>query len=49
VNDDGAVDISDAVGLLGFLFLGATPPAAPFPTPGVDPTPADPLGCDLTR
>ncbi len=31
VNDDGVVDISDPVGLLGFLFLGGEPPSK---TPG---------------
>ena len=30
-------DITDAIGLLGFLFQGGPPPAAPFPTCGTDP------------
>ncbi len=43
-NDDGFVDISDAISLLGYLFVNGPPPVAPFPDPGVDPTP-DGLGC----
>ena len=41
VTDDSAVDISDSVYLLNFLFLGGSPPPPPFPTPGEDPTPDD--------
>ena len=38
-NDDGRVDISDAVAVLGHLFLGAPEPPAPGPrTCGSDPT-----------
>jgi hypothetical protein len=44
VNDDGKVDISDPLALLGFLFLGGPPPRAPYPSPGLDPTP-DGLSC----
>ena len=45
-NDDGAVDISDAINTLGVLFLGN----GIFPLPGMtdcgfDPT-DDELGCD---
>lgn len=44
-NDDGAIDIADSVYVLSFLFLPGSPaPAAPFPTPGVDPT-ADGMVC----
>ena len=43
-NDDGAVDIADAVYVLGYLFSQGTPPPAPFPNEGTDPTP-DTLGC----
>lgn len=48
VNDDGAVQIDDAVLLLHTLFIGGTEPAAPFPYPGSDPedSPSN-LGCDL--
>ena len=38
VDDSGAVDISDAIRLLGFLFLGGPAPAQPFPDCGADPT-----------
>ena len=41
VNDDGALEIADAVQLLYFLFLGGPPPSLPFPSPGLDPTPFD--------
>lgn len=43
-NDDGAVNIADAISLLDFLFTQGSPPPAPFPAPGVDPT-ADQLDC----
>jgi len=40
VNDDGLVHIGDLVALSDWLFqAGASPPAAPFPGPGLDPTP----------
>ncbi|MCA8962980.1 MAG: hypothetical protein KDC38_20800, partial [Planctomycetes bacterium] len=45
-NDDGAVDVADAIHLLGYLFSGtAAPPAPGATTCGVDPS-ADALGCD---
>ncbi len=44
-NDDGGIDISDAVFLLGYLFSGGPSPAAPFPNPGQDPT-LDSLDCN---
>jgi hypothetical protein len=47
-NDDGKVDISDAVFLLGFLFLGGEAPKAPWPGCGADPT-ADDLTCGSFR
>ncbi|MGE3166330.1 MAG: hypothetical protein AB7O52_15595 [Planctomycetota bacterium] len=37
--DDGTVALNDPVQLLTFLFSGGAPPVAPFPLPGVDPTP----------
>ncbi len=44
-NDDGRIDISDAVYMLFFEWGGGPPPAAPYPTPGTDPTLADELSC----
>jgi hypothetical protein len=44
-NDDGFVEISDAIYLLNYEFLAASPPPAPFPDCGVDPT-DDGLTCD---
>ncbi|MDE0959300.1 MAG: hypothetical protein OSB09_00805 [Planctomycetota bacterium] len=44
VNDNGMIDLGDAIQLLNFLYLGGPQPAAPFPDPGVDPTP-DGLDC----
>ena len=45
VNDDGAINLADAIELLGAVFLGI-PAALPAPlTCGFDPT-SDPLGCD---
>jgi hypothetical protein len=43
-NDDGTLNISDAVTLFGVLFTGETTVAAPFPALGTDTT-ADGLGC----
>lgn len=44
-DDDGSIDITDAVFLLNFGFLGGRPPPPPFPECGVDPTPGG-LRCD---
>ena len=45
-DDDGAVNIVDAINILNYLFLAGSPqPAAPFPSPGSDPTP-DSLPCN---
>jgi len=45
LDDDGKIDLSDPIRLLGFLFLAGPPPAAPFPGCGPDPSPGPP-GCD---
>ena len=44
VDDDGVVNVSDAVNLFGTLFLGTDRIAPPYPHRGRDPTP-DSLGC----
>ncbi len=45
VADNGKIDISHAIRLLGYLFARGTPPAAPFPSAGHDPTPTDAYTC----
>jgi hypothetical protein len=47
VNDNGNADISDAIGSLGFQFLGEREPAAPWPLCGADSLPDETpsLGC----
>jgi hypothetical protein len=45
VNDDGLLQIDDALAILGYLFLHGQPPQAPFPTPGRDPS-EDDLDCE---
>lgn len=44
VNDDGVVDLTDAVQLLNGQFLGGAPPPFPYEDFGLDPTP-DTLSC----
>ncbi|MGE4618647.1 MAG: HYR domain-containing protein [Planctomycetota bacterium] len=46
-NDDGSIDVSDVITILGFQFNGTNPPPAPFDNCGVDPTDGDGLGCAL--
>ena len=43
-NGDGQLAVTDAVRLLGFIFLGEKPPAPPSTACGLDPT-VDGLGC----
>jgi hypothetical protein len=43
-DDTGDLRLTDALVILNFLFLDGIPPAPPFPTPGIDPTP-DTLDC----
>jgi hypothetical protein len=45
VNDDGAVNIADAIYLLGFLFTGGPDAPAPGDNCGIDPTGTDALDC----
>ena len=44
MNDDGSLDITDPIYLLGHLFEGKAKPAEPFARCGQDPMP-DALGC----
>jgi hypothetical protein len=43
-NDDGSVDVSDALKVLLYRYAGRPPPPAPYPAAASDPTP-DGLGC----
>ena len=43
-NDDGRIDLSDAIYILSYLFVAGPEPAAPYPECGLDPT-EDALGC----
>jgi hypothetical protein len=43
-DDSGAIEITDAITLLQFLFLGGTSPEPPYPFCGPDPTPGG-LSC----
>lgn len=45
VDDSGRLEITDPIALLNFLFAGESPPQAPFPGCGFDPTDDDGLGC----
>ena len=44
IDDNGTVEITDALYIVEYLFLKGARPPAPFPDPGVDPT-EDALGC----
>ena len=44
-DDTGALNVTDAVVLLNYLFKMGVAPAAPFPANGPDPTTGDPLDC----
>lgn len=44
-NNDDNLNIADAIFLVDFLFRHGNTPAAPFPSPGLDPDGASPLGC----
>ncbi len=39
VNDDGMLDAGDPAYLYDFLFTSSSPPPAPYPDSGTDPTP----------
>ena len=47
-NDDGALDISDPVYLIGFMFGNGSIPPAPFRTCAIDQTSSDNLDCAST-
>ena len=44
VNDDGLIDISDGLFLIGYRFQAGAPPSSPFPGCGPDPS-DDEVGC----
>jgi len=46
-NDDGAIDISDAVYMLNFLFQGGSAPRPTLPEPSDDDPYADRLSCEV--
>ncbi|MEM7261400.1 MAG: hypothetical protein AAF488_05370, partial [Planctomycetota bacterium] len=46
-NDDGSIDISDAVFVLAALFIGGDPIPEPATECGADPTDLDSLGCEF--
>ena len=45
VDDDGAIEIDDVLGILEYLFFLGQAPQPPFPMPGRDPS-EDDLGCE---
>lgn len=45
-DDNGWLDLADVVYLLRFIYVRESPPPAPFPDPGFDPTP-DGLACSV--
>ena len=47
VNDDGSINVTDPIRLLGHLFQSGPEPAAPYPTPAVDPSDDDVLDCSV--
>ena len=47
-DDNGTIELTDAVALFAFLFLGQSAPPEPYPACGVDPTP-DALTCEASR
>ena len=44
-DDNGALQITDPIYVLDYLFRGGLPIAAPYPSAGADPT-EDTLGCE---
>ncbi len=48
-NDDGLLNIVDAIYLLNYVFGQGPPPAAPFPDCTEDPTPGNSLDCVFFR
>ncbi len=45
-DDNGGLNVTDALTVLEYIFRNGARPPAPFPLRGVDPTAGDPLGCD---
>jgi hypothetical protein len=46
-DDSGAIDVTDPIVLLNFLFRNGPPPSPPFSVCSVDPSTDDELGCEL--
>lgn len=44
-DDNDQIEVADAIAILAYLFQSGSPPSAPFPGAGLDPTPGDP-GCE---
>ena len=44
-NGDGGINLADAIFTFSYLLLGGTPPPAPFPDCGEDPTSVATFGC----
>ncbi len=43
-DDSARLDLADVILILSYLYIGGEEPAAPFPGPGIDPSP-DELAC----
>ncbi|HBO53600.1 MAG TPA: hypothetical protein DD471_16540, partial [Planctomycetes bacterium] len=45
-NDDGRLNVTDAIRVLDFLYRGGRAPLAPYPAQGRDASDTDELGCE---
>jgi hypothetical protein len=46
-DDNGSIEMTDSIYTLDFLFRRGSPPPAPYPGTGRDPTDTDSLGCEM--